>query len=260
MFKRLLITLAVVLCAGVLLFPLTAYAAEEAEYIDAEDYSEPEDDLSLPEDGFSLSMFGISPEDIEAFMDAFSGDIFGLMQGNFTPDGTATVIDNVFIDGNGLEFFTFTTDAGNVFYLIIDRWSTKNNVYFLNAVTEWDLIALAVQGEVTGGNGTSTSGIPTISGSGGAGKDTPGEPEAPDEPPAKKGGGNTGMLIFLLIGVVGVGGAAYYFKIVKGKKNAPDDDIYDGDDYDESDYDGDPDETDGDDEFDDESDEDGGDK
>ena len=60
----------------------------------------------------------------------------------FTPDGTGTVVDNV-TDEDGKEFFTITTPSENVFYLVIDRQRTENNVYFLNAVTEKDLLALA---------------------------------------------------------------------------------------------------------------------
>ena len=60
----------------------------------------------------------------------------------FTPDGTGTVVDNA-TDEDGKEFFTITTPSENVFYLIIDRQRTEENVYFLNAVTEKDLLALA---------------------------------------------------------------------------------------------------------------------
>ncbi len=41
------------------------------------------------------------------------------------------------------QFYTITTEAGNVFYLIIDGKRDDNNVYFLNGVTEADLMALA---------------------------------------------------------------------------------------------------------------------
>ena len=60
----------------------------------------------------------------------------------FTPDGTGTVVDNA-TDEDGKEFFTITTPSENVFYLVIDRQRTEDNVYFLNAVTEKDLMALA---------------------------------------------------------------------------------------------------------------------
>ena len=38
----------------------------------------------------------------------------------FTPSGTGTVVDNA-TDEDGKEFFTITTPAENVIYLVIDR-------------------------------------------------------------------------------------------------------------------------------------------
>lgn len=60
----------------------------------------------------------------------------------FTPDGSATVADNA-SDEQGKEFYTIMTPDENVFYLIIDKQRDSENVYFLNAVTESDLMALA---------------------------------------------------------------------------------------------------------------------
>lgn len=60
----------------------------------------------------------------------------------FTPDGQATVADNA-TDKDGKEFYTFATPQGNVFYMVIDGQRDSDNVYFLNAVTEKDLYALA---------------------------------------------------------------------------------------------------------------------
>ncbi len=61
----------------------------------------------------------------------------------FTPEGTGTVLDNA-TDQDGKEFFTITTADEAVFYLVIDRQRGAENVYFLNAVTASDLLALAV--------------------------------------------------------------------------------------------------------------------
>ena len=66
-----------------------------------------------------------------------------------TPDGTGTVLDNA-ESGDGKEFYTITTANKNVFYLIIDRQRTDDNVYFLNPVTERDLMALADVSQVIG--------------------------------------------------------------------------------------------------------------
>lgn len=59
-----------------------------------------------------------------------------------TPNGQATVIDHASGE-DGKEFFTITTANNNVFYLIVDRQREEENVYFLNAVTETDLLSLA---------------------------------------------------------------------------------------------------------------------
>jgi len=137
----------------------------------------------------------------------------------FTPDGQASVVDLAY-EGDGKMFYTFKTPAGNVFYLIIDRQRGGENVYFLNAVTEQDLIALT-DGAISTGD-KNVSAIPTDPKTGEPdpnGKDDkPADPKTdPADPPAKKGG-NTGMLVFLLIGVAAVGGAAYYIKIIRPKQ------------------------------------------
>lgn len=139
----------------------------------------------------------------------------------FTPSGTGTVVDNA-TDEDGKEFFTITAPAENVFYLVIDRQRGTENVYFLNAVTEADLLALAEQ-----------TGEPVAP--------TP-EPEpAPDpeptveptpEPEAKGGAGP--LLLGLAVVLIG-GGAAFYFKVYRPKHQqdaAPEED-YDA----ESEYD-----------------------
>lgn len=59
-----------------------------------------------------------------------------------TPNGQATVLDHA-SEEDGKEFFTITTADNNVFYLIVDRQREEENVYFLNVVTETDLLSLA---------------------------------------------------------------------------------------------------------------------
>lgn len=59
-----------------------------------------------------------------------------------TPEGQGTVLDNAG-EEDGKEFFTFKTPSEHVFYLVIDRQRNGENVYFLNAVTESDLMELA---------------------------------------------------------------------------------------------------------------------
>ena len=145
----------------------------------------------------------------------------------FTPDGTGTVVDNA-TDQDGKEFFTITTAEEAVFYLVIDRQRETENVYFLNAVTVADLMALA-----------ESSGEP-------AAPEPPPEPEPeptttpePEPVPEKKGGAGP-LLLALAVVVIG-GGAGWYFKIYRPKlqKGTEPEEDYGGDPYDgPEDYDG----------------------
>jgi len=149
----------------------------------------------------------------------------------FTPAGQASVLDNA-SNNDEKEFFTFSTPAGNVFFLVVDRQRASDNVYFLNAVTEQDLVALAEQAgteiAVSGG------GIP-VSATPQAPDEQPETQEAePTEPPAAESKGGNGTMIFMLIAVGIAGGAGYYFKIVRPKQQGGNSD-YDDEDEDEED-------------------------
>ncbi|MCL2516939.1 MAG: DUF4366 domain-containing protein [Oscillospiraceae bacterium] len=147
----------------------------------------------------------------------------------FTPSGTGTVIDNA-IDGDGKEFYTVKTEEGNIFYLIIDRQKNTQNVYFLNAVTEEDLMAFVEKTDKT--TTTGTSAIPPTGKTGTNGQDPPVTPE----PETEKTPGNNAVYILLVIAVAAAGGALYYFKIVKSKKNKTDTDENDGSDENDDEY------------------------
>lgn len=144
----------------------------------------------------------------------------------FTPNGTGTVLDNA-TDGDGKEFFTVETEDGSVFYLIIDRQRSADNVYLLGAVTDEDLMPLAKP---------SDDGVSAI--------ETPPTPEPPDiadpepepepEPPVKDS--STGTIIFAVAVIAVVGGAGYYFKILRPKQQGSrlaDDYDDESEDYDE---------------------------
>lgn len=149
--------------------------------------------------------------------------------GAFTPDGSGTVLDNV-TDEEGKEFFTITTPDENIFYLIIDRARENGNVYFLNAVTEDDLLSLA-QKEDSGKDGESA--VPT--------PESSSEPEAaPDSDNTEAGqnqDGGDSTLIFVLLAAVIAGGAGYYFKIYKPKHQAADAEEPEYEEEDEEEYD-----------------------
>ena len=165
-----------------------------------------------------------------------------ISQIGLTPDGTGTVVDNVMTQ-NDIEFFTVFSEDGNVFFLVVDRQRSTDNVYLLNAVTESDLMALAERS----GNpieDNNVSAIPPVYTPALEQPEPPVEndpepeyiPEPEPQPASNSGIGN---IIFILIAAIAIGGAAYYFKIVKPKKDGAydDDDDFDDSDYDESDED-----------------------
>ena len=136
----------------------------------------------------------------------------------FTPDGTGSVVDNA-ESGDGKEFFTVETADGNVFYLIVDRQRSAENVYLLNAVTEDDLNSLAKPGDGKGGATSSAVTVPETSPTTAPVETTP---EPTPAPAAEKSGSNKGMLGIIVVVLVVVGGAGYYFKIVRPKKDGYD--------------------------------------
>jgi len=156
----------------------------------------------------------------------------------FTPDGTGTVVDNV-SNSDGKEFFSIQSDDGNVFYLIVDRQKTSENVYLLNAVTNDDLVSLAKKN--SGETITATPAFPAYIATS--------APEPTFEPtvtpvveqPVKSGGIDGGSLVFIILAIAGAGGAGYYFKIIRPKQKSAEDDDND-EDYDDGAADDDSDE------------------
>jgi hypothetical protein len=135
----------------------------------------------------------------------------------FTLTGTATVIDNA-TSGDGKEFFTIITPDKKVFYLIIDRQREQENVYFLDTVSEKDLLFLAEKSGDTGdGKNTAPGSEPESTA-----KTTP-MPAASAETPSKQGHTvNTGILLMVLAVVLFGGGIGYYFKIYRPKHRQAD--------------------------------------
>lgn len=169
---------------------------------------------------FSIVAYAIDVEEIpEAAETNTSEATNGLKP--FTPTGTGTVINNA-TDEDGKEFFTIMTLDGNVFYLVIDRQRETENVYFLNAVTEKDLLALA---EKPGDTGTYESVLSNP------------EMESTQVNPEPKTSAelsfeteqksNAGMLFMVLAVVLIGGGAGYYFKIyrLKHQRTVSEDDL-----------------------------------
>ena len=134
----------------------------------------------------------------------------------FTPDGQGTMVDNA-TDGDGKEFFTIMAADESVFYLVIDRQRETENVYFLNAVTVADLMALAEPSpEAVPEPLSEPEPEPTT------------EPEEPEPEPEKSGGAGTLLLVLAVLALGG--GAGWYFKIYRPKQQA----AAPGEDFDEA--------------------------
>ena len=137
------------------------------------------------------------------------------------PLGAATVIDYN-TDPDGRLFYTIMTPDEHVFYLVIDKSSNTNNVYFLNAVTVADLMPLAEMSGQPTDNVVAPPPATTL------------EPEQPTEtpPPAEQpqSGNNMGMYIIIGILVIAGGGAGWYFKIYRPKQQG----MASGEEYDPS--------------------------
>ena len=170
--------------------------------------------------------------------------------GAFTPEGTGTIQDAAAEGEDEKQFYTITTEDGNVFYLVIDGKRDANNVYFLNGVTEEDLMSLAEKSNgsisVIPEEEACTCAEKCEAGSvnteclvckndltGCTGKEVqPEEPEEPAQPeePANEGV-SIGMIVFLILGVLAVVGIGYYVKIIRPRQQAEEEEEFDEESY-----------------------------
>ncbi len=161
-----------------------------------------------------------------------------------TPKGNMTSIDDVHQitdtrDKNSIEekqFITVQTKNGNVFYIIIDRSGNTENVYFLNAVDDSDLLALLEEEQKA--EFTATCNCTDKCEVGKVNENCPvcaknkdkcegkeikaktekeTETEKKEEPAVKKDKKGSPLVGMLIIAILGAGGALYWFKI-KGNK------------------------------------------
>ena len=129
------------------------------------------------------------------------------------PSGTGTVKE-VYTDEDGRKCYTVQTQAGNTFYLIIDFAKQSENVYFLDAVAEKDLLALIEKAGGTVVTGTEST---LDEGAGDALASNPSDEEAAEQPESEN---NNSLFSMILVGAIVVigGGAALYFKVLRKKR------------------------------------------
>lgn len=133
-----------------------------------------------------------------------------------TPEGNMTLVDDIQGDAaKDKQFIVVQSRGGNYFYIIIDNAAEgENRVHFLNQVDEADLLSIidedlqSIQQQTT---------PPVIE------QPTPiTEPEPTTQPEQEKPKENNslyGLILFLLIAVLGGGGAIFYLKVIKPKQN-----------------------------------------
>ena len=196
--------------------------------------------------GVSMTAFAQTPED----MTDDSGVVYEEPETEaapLTPDGNATLVDDF---GGNKQLITVTTKAGNYFYILIDRDDEgENTVHFLNQVDDADLSALLEDGQTTEETpavctctekcetGSVNASCPVCKNDLTActGKEAEPEPEEETEQPEETSGMG-GLVLFVIVALIGGGGALYYFKFMKPKqsvKGGTDLDDFDFDEYDD---------------------------
>ncbi len=127
-------------------------------------------------------------------------------------EGTGHVVDNI-TDSEDLQFISVTAKDGSVFFVVIDKKNTNDNVYFLNKVDISDLEALAKDNTLTSSSTTVTP-VPSAT-------STP-EPEeqksAAEEQKQEKQPVSSTTLILILAAIAAAVSGGYYLKVVIPKK------------------------------------------
>ena len=165
-------------------------------------------------------------------------------QGQITPDGNMTLVDDLdYSSRGGLQFMTVTSKDGHVFYIVIDRTANSENVYFLNQVDAADLLALmndeqkeAYQKEQEARQQEQQATVTPVQ----TETQTPVETQQPQQTETEKQPLNNNMVMIAVFGVIGIGViAAYYFLKIKPKKNGSsideDREFYDDEEYENED-------------------------
>ena len=157
-----------------------------------------------------------------------------------TPKGNLTTVDDVHQvseedTSEDKQFITVQSKNGNTFYIIIDRSGDSENVYFLNAVDETDLMALMEDEQKAAVTTAATCTCTEKCEVGSVNADcavcsknkdnciaqataTP-VPDEKEQPTEKKQNTTMPFAILVLFALFGAGGAFYWFK-VKNKKSS----------------------------------------
>lgn len=121
----------------------------------------------------------------------------------------------------GKEFYTITTKGDKVFYLIVDKDKTSDNVYLLTEVGENDLLNFTDGNTVTlpQNAAVTESALPDEEVLETEEIKAREETEEEEEKEPEKSS-NAGTYVLIVLVLLGVGGAYYYLKFIKGGKDS----------------------------------------
>ena len=207
-----------VLLCGAFFIPTISVSAEKAPAVTTVTSSEVVSTEELPVT--SITESGKTDDTTEISENNDNDDKTVSDETSSLPEGNGALLEDVSDDVVNRQFLSIQSKNGNTFYIVIDKDSKgKQNVYFMNLVDEYDLMAFAekfpeeVQSELKDGTESSAE----TDKDGNAVKSD--ESQTNKDTKTKSGGGNP-MMIIILVLAAGGGGAFYYFKVVKPKKGA----------------------------------------
>lgn len=126
---------------------------------------------------------------------------------NTTGNANLAADETIVMENGTYQLIAVTTRDDDVFYVIIDKTKTENNVYFLNEVDTADLDKLAQDDSNVSSGGDDTS-EPTTA---------PDEEAQTTDNTDSTSSGNNQYMIYLVIGIVILGGIGFAFYKLKGK-------------------------------------------
>lgn len=120
-------------------------------------------------------------------------------------------LEDAITSGNK-DFYTIHTKNNNTFYLVIDHSGSTDNVYMLSMIDENDLSEF-MEDAAEVPEESQVVVVPEETQEVEVEPETEPEPEQEAEPE-----GNASLMTLLVLAAIGVGGALYYFKVYKPKK------------------------------------------
>ncbi|MDR2532341.1 MAG: DUF4366 domain-containing protein [Oscillospiraceae bacterium] len=139
-----------------------------------------------------------------------------------TPQGTGVLLEDVCNTEVSRQFITVQSRGGNVFYIIIDTDRNGQNVYFLNAVDDFDLLTFSEDfpdGVVEAYEEAKEEALKAINGEDSENTETkPTRPSASNpEAEEETAGGMQNIIIAIIGGAFLIG--LVYFKVIKPKRS-----------------------------------------